>query len=248
MNEKILDKRKCTVYNKQVIEAERPFSPVCICSTGKYIQFAFGFLICLRGRVRPRFIIFTLIILSVCVRIIWRCSTISNKELLINEEIRDKEVRVVGEDGAQLGVLSSKEALDIAVEKNLDLVKIAPQASPPVCKIMDYGKYRFEQAKRDKEAKKNQKIVELKEIRMSLNIDTHDFDTKVGHAKKFLTAGDKVKVSVRFRRAREMSHSNLANDLMSRFKDACVDIAQVDKPAKMEGRSLVLFLSPKATK
>lgn len=155
---------------------------------------------------------------------------------------------MIGDDGAQLGILSSREALRIAAEKNLDLVKIAPQATPPVCRIMDYGKYRFEQAKRDKEAKKNQKIVELKEIRMSLNIDTHDFETKVGHAKKFLQSGDKVKVSVRFRRAREMSHANLAEDLMSRFRDACADIAQIDKPAKMEGRSMVMFLSPKPTK
>ena len=133
---------------------------------------------------------------------------ISNKELQINEEIRDKELRLIDSDGTQLGVVSIGKALDLASEKNLDLVKIAPQANPVVCKIMDYGKYRFEQAKREKEAKKNQRIMDLKEIRLSLNIDTHDFNTKLKHASRFIGDGNKVKVSIRFR-GREMGHPEL---------------------------------------
>lgn len=172
---------------------------------------------------------------------------ISNKELQINEEIRDKEIRVIDSDGSQLGVLSSKEAQRIAEEKNLDLVKIAPQAAPPVCKIMDYGKYCFEQTKRDKEAKKNQKIVDIKEVRMSSTIDTHDFNTKVNQAIKFLNSGDKIKVSVRFRK-RAVAHPELGSDLLERFKVACAEAGVVDKPAKMEGRSIVMFISPKASK
>lgn len=178
---------------------------------------------------------------------LWRCFTISQKELQINEEIRDKEVRCIDADGNQLGIISGKEALKLAAEKNLDLVKIAPQASPPVCRIMDYGKYRFEQAKREKEARKNQKTVDIKEIRMSLNIDTHDFETKVNHAKKFLQGGDKVKVSVRFR-GREMAHTNLGTDLLERFKEAVSEIGVVEKPAKLEGRSMAMFISAKPVK
>ncbi|MBC5787751.1 MULTISPECIES: translation initiation factor IF-3 [Clostridiaceae] len=173
--------------------------------------------------------------------------TISNKELLINEEIRDKEVRVINDDGSQLGVLTVKEALEIAYSKDLDLVKIAPQGNPPVCRIMNYGKYKFEQAKREKEAKKNQKTIEVKEVRMSLNIDTHDFNTKVNNAIKFLKSGNKVKVSVRFR-GREMAHTNLGNDLLDRFKDACEEYGSVDKMPKMEGRSMVMFISSKPKK
>ena len=135
----------------------------------------------------------------------------------MNEEIRDKEIRVVGSDGTQLGIMSPREAMKIALEQNLDLVKIAPQATPPVCRIMDYGKYRYEQAKREKEARKNQKTVEVKEIRMSLNIDVHDFDTKANQAKKFLAGGDKVKASVRFR-GREMAHPEMGRTLLERFR------------------------------
>lgn len=167
--------------------------------------------------------------------------------MLINEEIRDKEVRVIDADGSQLGVMSSKDALKAAIGKNLDLVKIAPQAQPPVCKIMDYGKYRFEQAKREKEAKKNQKVVDVKEVRMSLNIDVHDFNTKANQAIKFLKSGDKVKVSVRFR-GREMAHTDLGNDLLDRFKDAVSEYGAVEKPAKMEGRSLAMFVAAKPSK
>ena len=142
------------------------------------------------------------------------------KEMQINEQIRDREVRVISSTGEQLGIMSAKDALKKAEEKNLDLVKIAPTAKPPVCKIMDYGKYRFEQAKREKEARKNQKVVEIKEIRLSLNIDTHDFQTKVNHAEKFLKAGNKVKVSIRFR-GREMAHPELGLTSMEKFAEAC---------------------------
>ncbi|MBQ9551937.1 MAG: translation initiation factor IF-3 [Clostridia bacterium] len=172
---------------------------------------------------------------------------ISAKELQINEDIRDRELRIIGSDGEQLGIMSAAEALKIAEEKNLDLVKIAPQAKPPVCKIMDYGKYRFEKAKREKEARKNQRIVEIKEIRLSVNIDTHDFDTKVGHAKRFLADGNKVKVSIRFR-GREMAHTNLGLEIMDRFAQACAESASVEKAAKLEGRSMLMFLVPKAAK
>lgn len=143
--------------------------------------------------------------------------------------------------------MSSDEALKLAEEKELDLVKIAPQANPPVCKIMDYGKYRFEQSKREKDAKKNQKTIEIKEIRLSLKIDTHDFDTKVGHAKKFLATGNKVKVSIRFR-GREMAHPEIGLDNMTRFAEACGETATVEKAAKLEGRQMLMFLAPKTVK
>ena len=166
---------------------------------------------------------------------------------MINEEIRDREVRVVDQNGEQLGVMPIRQALNLADEQQLDLVKIAPQAKPPVCKLMDYGKYRFEQSKREKEAKKNQRVVEIKEIRLSPNIDVHDFDTKVGHARKFLAAGNKVKVSIRFR-GREMTHTDLGLTTMAQFADDCADIASVEKPAKLEGRQMLMFLAPKSAK
>ena len=174
-------------------------------------------------------------------------STISSKELFINEEINDAQVRLIGDDGAQLGVMSAKEALKIAEQRDLDLVKIAPQAVPPVCKIMDYGKYRFEQTKREKEAKKKQKVIEVKEIRMGLNIDTHDFETKGGHAIKFLKAGNKVKVSIRFR-GREMGHPEIGLNTMNRFAEYCSEFANVEKPAKLDGRNMLMFLAPKSAK
>ena len=173
--------------------------------------------------------------------------TNNNNELQINEEIRDKEIRVIDVDGAQLGIMSAKDAQKIAFEKNLDLVKIAPQATPPVCKIMDYGKYCFEQTKREKEARKNQKVVDIKEIRMFSTIDTHDFNTKVNQAVKFLKSGDKLKVSVRFRK-RAIAHPQLGEELLQRFKEACSEAGVVEKPIKMEGRSLVMFVSPKPSK
>ena len=177
----------------------------------------------------------------------WRCLTISKQELQINEEIRDKEILVIDADGTKLGVLSDKEAQQIAFDKDLDLVKIAPNATPPVCRIMDYGKYCFEQAKREKEARKNQKVVSIKEIRMFSTIDTHDFETKVNQAVKFLQGGDKLKVSVRFRK-RAIAHPELGNELLDRFKEAVSSVGTVEKPAKMEGRSIVMFVSPKAAK
>ena len=172
---------------------------------------------------------------------------IATKETQINEEIRDKEVRVIDSEGNQLGVMPIEEALRLAEEKNTDLVKIAPQAKPPVCKIMDYGKYRFEQAKREKEAKKNQRVIEVKEVRLSLNIDTHDFVTKVGHAIKFLKGGNRVKVSIRFR-GREMAHPENGLVTMSKFADACSEFGTVEKPAKLEGRSMLMFLAAKSSK
>ena len=176
-----------------------------------------------------------------------RCFNISSKEQQINEEIRDKEIRVISNDGEQLGIMSAAEALKIAESKSLDLVKIAPAAKPPVCKIMDYGKFRFEKAKREKEARKNQKVVEIKEIRLSLNIDTHDFDTKINHARKFIGSGDKVKVSIRFR-GREMAHPELGLTIMNRCAEAMADCAAVEKPAKLEGRQMLMFLAPKSSK
>lgn len=169
------------------------------------------------------------------------------KEMQINEEITDKEVRLISNDGEQLGIVSAAQAQKLAAEKNLDLVKIAPQAKPPVCKIMDYGKYRFEQSKREKEAKKNQHVIEIKEIRLSPNIDVHDFDTKVGHARRFLSAGNKTKVSIRFR-GREMTHTDLGLTIMAQFAEKCADIASVEKPAKLEGRQMLMFLAPKSAK
>jgi translation initiation factor IF-3 len=170
-----------------------------------------------------------------------------SKELLINEEIRDKEVRVIDEDGSQLGIMASRDALKIAGDKNLDLVKIAPQAAPPVCRIMDYGKFRFEQAKKEKEARKNQHIVDVKEERMSLNIDTHDFETKAKAAMRFLDEGDKVKVTVRFR-GREMAHTELGVGLLKKFAEYCSACSAVEKMPKLEGRSMSLFLTPKPVK
>ena len=143
--------------------------------------------------------------------------------------------------------MALNNALKLAAEQNLDLVKIAPQAKPPVCKIMDYGKYRFEQAKREKEARKNQKVIDIKEIRLSLNIDTHDFNTKLSHAKKFIASGNKVKVSIRFR-GREMGHPEIGSEIMKRFAASCEDVANVEKPAKLEGRSMIMFLAPKPLK
>ncbi len=165
----------------------------------------------------------------------------------INEEIRDKEVRVIGPDGDQLGIMSAEAALDIAAEKELDLVKIAPQANPPVCKIMDYGKYRFEQQKREKEAKKNQHVVEIKEIRLSLNIDTHDFETKVNQAKKFIKSGNKLKVSIRFR-GREMGHPEHGTEIMRRFAEALSEVANVEKQAALEGRNMLMIMVAKPVK
>ena len=161
---------------------------------------------------------------------------------MINEQIRDKEVRVIGPDGEQIGVMSSKEAYFKAKDAGLDLVKISPNAKPPVCKIVDYGKYRYEQTRKAKEAKKKQRTIETKEIRLSQNIDTNDLNTKVNQAKKFLEKGNKIKVSLRFR-GREMAHRDVGKEILDSFFAQLKDVAVVDKPAKMEGRSMVMFLS-----
>ncbi len=163
---------------------------------------------------------------------------------MINEQIRDREVRVIGEDGEQLGIMSARDAMKIAREANLDLVKIAPQAKPPVCKVIDYGKYRYELARKEKEAKKKQKTMDVKEIRLSPNIDENDLNTKAGQARKFLSKGDKVKVTLRFR-GREMAHMGMSRQILDRFFEKVEDIATVDKPAKMEGRSMIMFLTEK---
>ena len=160
----------------------------------------------------------------------------------LNEDIRDKELRLIGSDGEQLGIMSADEALRIADEKGMDLVKISPQAKPPVCKLMDYGKFRFEQGKREKEARKNQHVVEIKEIRMSPGIDVGDFNVK--NAQKFLTEGNRVKVSVRFR-GREMAHTDIGRKLLDKFAEQCAEVASLDKGAKLEGRNMSMFLSPK---
>ena len=164
---------------------------------------------------------------------------------LINEEIQEKEIRLIGEDGEQLGLMSSDAALKIAEEKDLDLVMISPAAKPPVCKIMDYGKYRFEQSKREKEAKKNQRVMDVKEIRMAPGIGENDFNTKLKNGQKFLADGDRVKVTVRFR-GREMAHTSIGETLLRDYAKKCADIANMDKEPKLEGRSMSLFLSPKS--
>ena len=171
-------------------------------------------------------------------------SVISSVTHQLNEEIRDKELRLIGNEGEQLGIMSADEALKIADEQGLDLVKISPQAVPPVCKLMDYGKYRFEQGKREKEARKNQHVVEIKEIRMSPGIDVGDFNVKLKNAQKFLTDGNRVKVSVRFR-GREMAHTEIGKNLLDKFAEQCAEVSSVDKGAKLEGRNMSMFLSPK---
>lgn len=165
-------------------------------------------------------------------------------ELFINEQIRDKEVRVIGEDGEQLGIMSSKDALKLAEEAGVDLVKIAPTAKPPVCKIVDYGKFKYEQTRKEKEAKKKQKTVEIKEIRLSPNIDTNDLNTKINAARKFIGKGDRVKITLRFR-GREMAHMNNSKHILDDFAEALSDIAVVDKAPKVEGRSMTMFLAEK---
>lgn len=163
----------------------------------------------------------------------------------INEEIREKEIRVIGADGSPLGIMSSRDALQLARKENLDLVNISPKAVPPVCKIMDYGKYRFEQTKREKENRKNQKVIELKEIRLSATIDQHDMEVKAKACQKFLGNGDKVKVTIRFK-GRQIKHGDIGMDVMDAFYEMVKDAASVDKPAKQEGRNMIMILVPKA--
>ena len=177
-----------------------------------------------------------------------RCINISSKELAINENIKFKEVRTISNDGSQLGIIPVSKALEAAYAADLDLVCISPNAQPPVCKIMDYGKYRFEQAKREKEAKKNQKVMDIKEIRLiGVGIDTHDFETKGNHAIRFLKDGNKVKFSIRFR-GRELGHPEIGLELMGRFAEYCAEYSVVEKAAKIEGRNMLMFLAPKSGK
>ena len=176
----------------------------------------------------------------------WRCLTISakEKENLLNEEITAKEVRLIGADGETLGIMSSDKALEIAYDQGMDLVLMSGQAVPPVCKIMDYGKYRFELAKKEKENRKNQKVVNLKEVRLSPSIDNHDFETKLKNACKFLKNGDKVKVSVRFR-GREIHHASIGEEILDRFVKGCEEFGAVDKKPKLEGKNMAITISPK---
>lgn len=173
---------------------------------------------------------------------LWRYKTIS--ELMINEQIRDREVRLIGADGEQLGIVSSREAQKIADEAGLDLVKIAPNAKPPVCKVIDYGKYRYEQARKEKDAKKKQKTVELKEIRLSPNIEANDLNTKMNAAKKFLAKGNKVKITLRFR-GREMAHMNASKHILDDFAENLAEVSVVEKAPKIEGRSISMVLAEK---
>ena len=178
---------------------------------------------------------------------VWRCFTIGKLDHQLNEEIRDKEIRLIAADGTMLGIVSAQEALAQAEEQELDLVKISPNAVPPVCKIMDYGKFRFDQLKKEKEARKNQRVVEIKEIRMSPGIDTNDLNVKMRNAMKFLKEGNRVKVTVRFR-GREMAHTDIGEQLLIRFGEGCAEVANVDKKPKHDGRFMTLFLSPKNAK
>ena len=162
----------------------------------------------------------------------------------INEEIRDKEVRLIDSDGSQLGIVTIQQAMDTAIQRGLDLVKIAPKAEPPVCRVMDYGKFRFEQAKKEKEARKNQKVVDIKEVRLSAKIDVADFNVRVKQAEKFLKGGDKVKASIRFR-GREMAHTDIGLTVMQRFAEACAEFGTIEKAAKLEGRQMLMFIAPK---
>ena len=172
-----------------------------------------------------------------------RCSNISAKDMLINEDIKAKEVRVIGEDGEPIGIMSSDAALKIAYDQGYDLVLMAPQAQPPVCRIMDYGKFRFERDKKEKEAKKKQQVVELKEIQLSCRIDTHDFETKVRHAQRFLGDGNKVRVVMRFK-GREMSHMAIGQEIMQKFRESCSEMGSVDKAPVLDGRLLSMVIAP----
>ena len=173
----------------------------------------------------------------------WRCITISTKELLINDDIRVKEVRMLDENNGQLGIMQINDAKTYAYDKGLDLVMIAPQAVPPVCRAMDYGKYRYEQDKREKEAKKKQQTVEVKEIQLSCRIDTHDFETKANRAIKFLQEGNKVRVCLRFK-GREIAHQDLGREMLEKFAETCKEFGAVDKKPVLEGRQLTMFIAP----
>ena len=228
-------------YSTKTKQNNIPFSPAhkgCSQVNTLIISSVFGQIQCdliSAGGIRLRFHLF---------EVLWRCFTISKKEMPINEEIREKEIRVIGPDGNPLGIMSSKEALQIAQRENLDLVNISPKAVPPVCKIIDYGKYRYELARKEKEARKKQKTIDVKEVRLSPNIDTNDLKTKVNAARKFLSKGDRVKVTLRFR-GREMAHMSSSKHVLDDFADLLSDIATVEKAPKVEGRSMTMFLTEK---
>ncbi len=179
---------------------------------------------------------------SIAVVILWRCKTIT--DLMLNEQIRDKEVRLIDADGTQLGIVLAKDAQKLADEKRLDLVKISPTAKPPVCKIMDYSKFKFDQAKKEKEARKKQKTIDIKELRLSPNTDTHDVNVKIRKAIEFLEHGDKVKISIRFR-GRELGHTEIAYGILHDFAEKVAHCGVVEKPPKMEGKTMAMFLAPK---
>ncbi len=170
---------------------------------------------------------------------------ISTKELSINDQIRAKEVRVIDADGSQLGIMKINDARSLAYDKELDLVEISANSTPPVCRIMDYGKYRFEKEKKEKEAKKKQQTVDIKEIQLSCRIDTHDFNTKLNHAKRFLTGGDKVKVSVKFK-GRELAHTSIGLEIIKKFGEECAEFGVIEKPPVLDGRQMLMFLAPKS--
>lgn len=201
------------------------------------------------GLIMKKYMNFVIIVdyfdpLFLILKTLWRCIVISKNELMINEEIRDKEVRVIDNDGSMLGIYPIKEAQKMAIQKNLDLVKIAPQAEPPVCKIMDYGKHIFEITKKEKEARKNQKVMSVKEVRLSPSIEDHDFQFKLKNAIKFLKSGNKVKITLKFR-GREMNYTALGEDILSKFAENISEVGVVDKTPKLEGRNMVMFVNPK---
>ena len=248
--EKVLDKWQQHWYNlharNKVSVISTHFTQPQWCAVVNIVQsFPFGSIVCFCADVSHPCFIF--VQMSMFDKNFRRCSGISSTAHQINEEIRDKEIRLIGDDGSQLGIMSAQEALDIAEEKNLDLVKISPNSNPPVCKIMDYGKFRFEQAKREKETKKNQKVIEVKEVRMSPGIGTNDFNVKLKSAIKFLEDGDRVKVTVRFR-GREMTHTEIGEELLNNFAEGCSEVGTVNKTPKLDGRHMAMFLFPKNAK
>ena len=230
-----LDKCKTLCYHSQVIKKAKHPPHRQQKRNGQYSFPLWGYFGIIADAWHPLFSLFLEVL------------TIAKLDHQLNEEIRDKELRIIGADGAQLGIMSAAQANQLAEEQGMDLVKISPNATPPVCKIMDYSKFCFDQKKREKEAKKNQKVVEIKEIRMSPSIDTNDFNTKAKNAQKFLKEGNRVKVSVRFR-GREMAHTNIGEKLLMDFADACAEIANMEKNPKLEGRFMAMFLTPKNSK
>lgn len=238
----LTQRKKCGNFIKYVKKEEYPLSPSAIGRLWFNIA----------GIITEEVCDFLIVVWIVCLSAlflyyvnffeVWRCEAISG--LMINEQIRDREVRLIGPDGEQLGIMSAKEAMFKAQEAGLDLVKIAPTAKPPVCKIIDYGKYRYELARKEKDAKKKQKTIEVKEVRLSPNIDTNDLNTKVNAARKFLSKGNRVKVTLRFR-GREMAHMQSSKHVLDDFAELLKDVAVVEKAPKVEGRSMTMFLTEK---